>query len=174
MPLADIDLDAEDLRAVVDVVRSKWLSMGPVTAEFEQRFADYIGVKYAFAVVNCTAALHLAHVALGAGVGDTIICPSLTFVAAANAIRYTGAMPVFADITSANDLTLSPDDIEGPRSPGLPLPFAGTTAYPRTISSLFFCETATAEPLSCNLCKTAASKRAFTIRLSITFRIIVP
>jgi dTDP-4-amino-4,6-dideoxygalactose transaminase len=112
VPLADIDLDEEDLRAVVDVVRSKWLSMGPVTAEFEQRFADYIGVKHAFAVVNCTAALHLAHVALGAGTGDAIICPSLTFVATANAIRYTGAMPVFADITSADDLNLSPDDIE--------------------------------------------------------------
>lgn len=112
VPLADIDLDAEDLRAVVDVVRSKWLSMGPVTVEFEQCFADYIGVKHAFAVVNCTAALHLAHVALGVGAGDTIICPSLTFVATANAIRYTGAMPVFADITSADDLNLSPDDIE--------------------------------------------------------------
>jgi dTDP-4-amino-4,6-dideoxygalactose transaminase len=110
--LADIDLDEEDIRAVVDVMRSKWLSMGPVTAEFEQRFADYIGVKYAFAVVNCTAALHLAHVALGVGAGDTVICPSLTFVATANAIRYTGAMPVFADITSANDLNISPDDIE--------------------------------------------------------------
>jgi dTDP-4-amino-4,6-dideoxygalactose transaminase len=112
VPLADIDLDEEDIRAVVDVVRSKWLSMGPVTAEFERRFADFIGVKYAFAVVNCTAALHLAHVALGAGTGDTIICPSLTFVATANAIRYTGATPVFADITSTNDLNISPDDIE--------------------------------------------------------------
>lgn len=112
MPLADIDLDEEDARAVVEVLRSKWLSMGPVTAEFERRFADYIGVKHAFAVVNCTAALHLAHVALGAGAGDTVICPSLTFVATANAIRYTGATPVFADITSADDLNVCPDDIE--------------------------------------------------------------
>jgi dTDP-4-amino-4,6-dideoxygalactose transaminase len=70
-----------------------------------------VGVKYAFAVTNCTAALHLAHLALGVGPGDTVICPSLTFVATANAIRYTGATPVFADITSTDDFNISPDDI---------------------------------------------------------------
>jgi dTDP-4-amino-4,6-dideoxygalactose transaminase len=85
--------------------------MGPVTAAFEKRFAEYIGVTYAYAVTNGTAALHLAHLALGAGPGDAIICPSLTFVATANAIRYTGAMPVFADITSQDDLNVSADDI---------------------------------------------------------------
>ncbi len=111
MPLADIDLGREEIEAVTDVLRSKWLSMGPVTAEFERRFAEYVGVKHAFAVTNCTAALHLAYLALGAGPGDTIICPSLTFVATANAIRYTGATPVFADITSADDWNISPDDI---------------------------------------------------------------
>lgn len=111
VPLADIDLGREEIEAVTDVLRSKWLSMGPVTAEFERRFAAYVGVKHAFAVTNCTAALHLAYLALGAGPGDTIICPSLTFVATANAIRYTGATPVFADITSADDWNISPDDI---------------------------------------------------------------
>src|SRR6266480_6208654 len=85
--------------------------MGPVTAEFERRFAEYVGVKYAFAVANCTAALHLAHMALGAGPGDKIICPSLTFVATANAIRYTGATPVFADITSVENCNISPESI---------------------------------------------------------------
>lgn len=112
MPLADIDLGEEEIEAVIKVLRSRWLSMGPVTAEFEKRFAEYVGVNYAFAVTNCTAALHLAHLALGAGPGDTIICPSLTFVATANAIRYTGAAPVFADVTSVDDLNISPDDIE--------------------------------------------------------------
>jgi len=107
-----MDLGTEEIEAVTDVLRSRWLSMGPVTAEFERHFAAYIGVKYAFAVANCTAALHLAHMALGAGPGDTIICPSLTFVATANAIRYTGATPVFADITSINDLNNAPDNIE--------------------------------------------------------------
>jgi len=112
VPLADINLGTEEIEAVADVLRSRWLSMGPVTAEFERCFAEYVGVKYAFAVANCTAALHLAHMALGAGPGDTIICPSLTFVATANAIRYTGATPVFADITSIDDLNNAPDDIE--------------------------------------------------------------
>ena len=112
VPLADLDLGEEEIAAVTKVLRSRWLSMGPVTEEFEQHFASYIGVKHAFAVTNCTAALHLAHLALGAGPGDTVICPSLTFVATANAIRYTGASPVFADITSADDLNISPDDIE--------------------------------------------------------------
>ena len=112
VPLADIDLGEDEINAVNDVLRSRWLSMGPVTAEFEAQFAEMVGVKHAFAVTNCTAALHLAHMALGAAPGDTVICPSLTFVATANAIRYTGATPVFADITSADDLNISPDDIE--------------------------------------------------------------
>jgi dTDP-4-amino-4,6-dideoxygalactose transaminase len=86
--------------------------MGPVTEEFERRFAEYVGVKYAFAVANCTAALHLASLAIGLGPGDRAICPSLTFVATANAIRYVGAEPVFADITSVDNLNISPGDIE--------------------------------------------------------------
>lgn len=112
VPLADLDLGEAEIAAVTQVLRTRWLSMGPVTAELERRFAAFVGVKYAFAVTNCTAALHLAHLALGAGPGDTVLCPSLTFVATANAIRYTGAMPVFVDITSPTDLNLAPDDVE--------------------------------------------------------------
>src|ERR671923_1647264 len=111
VPLADIDLGDDEIRAVTDVLRSKWLSMGSVTAEFERHFAALVGVKHAFAVTNCTAALHLAHLALGAGPGDTVICPSLTFVATANAIRYTGATPVFADVTNAENCNISPGSI---------------------------------------------------------------
>src|SRR5947208_4590667 len=111
VPLAYMDLVDDEIQAVKDVLRSKWLSMGPVTAEFERRFAAMVGVKHAFAVTNCTAALHLAHLALGAGPGDTIICPSLTFVATANAIRYTGAAPTFADVTSTDNCNISPESI---------------------------------------------------------------
>ena len=111
VPLADIDMGDDEIRAVTDVLRSKWLSMGPVTVEFERQFAAMVGVTHAFAVTNCTAALHLAHLALGAGPGDTVICPSLTFVATANAIRYTGAAPVFADVTSAENCNISPESI---------------------------------------------------------------
>lgn len=111
IPLADIDLDDEEIQAVTDVLRSKWLSMGPVTADFERQFAALVGVKHALAVTNCTAALHLAHLALGAGPGDTVICPALTFVATANAIRYTGATPVFAEVTGLDNCNISPDSI---------------------------------------------------------------
>lgn len=112
IPLSDIDIGEEEIEAVTKVLRSKWLSMGAVTEEFERKFADYLGVKYAFAVSNCTAALHIAHTVLGAADGDDVICPSLTFVATANSILYAGANPVFADIKSENDLNINPADIE--------------------------------------------------------------
>jgi len=112
VPLFDLDVGDEELRAVTRVLDSKWLCMGKVTERFESAFADYLGVKHALAVSSGTAAMHLAHHALGVGRGHEVICPSLTFVATANAVGYTGAMPVFADISSLGDLTISPDDIE--------------------------------------------------------------
>ncbi len=96
--------------------------MGEVTQKLERRFAELIGVRHAIAVTNCTAALHLAGAALGFGPGDEVICPSLSFVAGANSIVYTGAEPVFADVTSLDDLTISPQDIEAkitPRTKGI-------------------------------------------------------
>jgi dTDP-4-amino-4,6-dideoxygalactose transaminase len=107
IPLSDIDFDSDENAAVAEVIDSKWLTMGNVTQEFEQAFADYIGAKYAIAVANGTAALHLACIALNLKPGDEVIVPSLTFVATANAIRYTGATPIFADITGENDLNVS-------------------------------------------------------------------
>jgi len=86
--------------------------MGQVTQELERGFAQLIGVKHALAVTNGTAALHLAFAALGLGPGDEVICPSLSFVAAANSVVYTGARPVFADAVSLDDLSISPADIE--------------------------------------------------------------
>ena len=73
VPLADLDLGEAEIAAVTQVLRTQWLSMGPVTTEFERRFAAMIGLKPAFAVTNRTAALHLAYVALGAGPGDTVL-----------------------------------------------------------------------------------------------------
>ena len=112
IPLSDIDFGPEEKNAVNDVLQDKWLTMGSVTQEFEQAFARYMGTKYAIAVTNGTAALHLACVAAGLGPGDEAIVPSLTFVATANAVRYTGATPVFADIVSEQDLTISYHSIE--------------------------------------------------------------
>lgn len=111
IPLSDIDLDDEEIEAVTKVLKSKWLSMGPVTQKFEKEFADYLGVKHAFGVSSGTAALHIALKALGIEEGDEVIVPSLTFVATANSVLYCGAKPIFADIISLNNFNISPDDI---------------------------------------------------------------
>ena len=112
VPLADLDFGTEESTAVQNVLNSRWLTMGEVTQQFEQAFAQYNQVKHAIAVANGTAALHLACAAIGLGRGDEVITPALTFVATANAIRYTGATPVFADVVSPTDLTISPEAIE--------------------------------------------------------------
>ncbi len=110
--LTEPDLDDDDVKAVTDVIRSGWLTMGPKVAEFERLWCEKTGSKYARAVSSGTAALHLSFMALGLGLGDEVICPALSFVASANAVRYVGARVVFADVISAHDLTIDPDDIE--------------------------------------------------------------
>ena len=112
IPLSDIDFDEDEVLAAQNVIKSRWLTMGRITQEFETAFADHIHTKHAIAVTNATAALHLACLALGIGPGDEVIVPSLTFVATANAVRYVGARPVFADIVSHDDLNISPDAIK--------------------------------------------------------------
>ncbi len=108
IPLSDIDFDDTEALAVQDVIKSRWLTMGKVTQQFESAFADYTLTKHAIAVTNATAAIHLACLVLGIGPGDEVIVPSLTFVATANAVRYVGATPVFADIISTENLNISP------------------------------------------------------------------
>lgn len=114
IPLADLRLHADDHAAVMEVLAANWLTMGPKTQEFEQAFArglDAANPPHCFAVANCTVGLHMAFAALGLGPGDEVIVPSLTFVATANAVLYTGATVVLADVTSPQDLTLSVDDV---------------------------------------------------------------
>lgn len=111
VPLFHTDLGEKELEAVTRVISSGWLTMGDETRLFEQEFAAYLGVRHAFMVSNCTAALHLAHHVLGAGTGDEVITPSLTFVATANSIVQTGATPIFTDVVSHSDLTVSPEAI---------------------------------------------------------------
>ncbi len=112
VPLADLDYGVEEEDAVRAVLRSRWLTMGEVTHAFENEYARATGAKYAFAVSNATAALHLACLALGLGPGDEVIAPSLTFVATTNAVLYTGADVRFADIIGPRDLTIAPADAE--------------------------------------------------------------
>ncbi len=112
IPLADIDFDQDELQSVEAVLKSKWLTMGSVTQLFEHDFSEFTGIEHCVAVSNCTAGLHLAMVALGVGPEDEVIVPSLSFVATANAVVYTGATPVFADIAGIDDLDVSVESIE--------------------------------------------------------------
>jgi dTDP-4-amino-4,6-dideoxygalactose transaminase len=112
IPLFDLDFNQEETNAVVEVLNSRWLTMGEKTQEFEAAFTKFVGCRHAFTVSNGTTALHLALAAAGIGPGDEVILPSLTFVATANAVLYTGATPVFADIVSPDDLTIDPKSIE--------------------------------------------------------------
>jgi dTDP-4-amino-4,6-dideoxygalactose transaminase len=112
IPLADIDFDSREEEAVLEVLKSRWLTMGSITQAFEGEFSSFVGARHAIAVANGTAALHLACLGIGLGPGDEVIVPSLTFVATANAIRYTGAIPIFADIENEQDLDISVKSIE--------------------------------------------------------------
>jgi dTDP-4-amino-4,6-dideoxygalactose transaminase len=107
VPLADVEMTDADIDAIAATYRSGWLSMGPRIAEFEAAFAKYAGAAHAVAVSSGTAALHLQGLAAGLGPGDEVIVPSMTFVATVNAIRYTGATPVFADIEGVGEPWLS-------------------------------------------------------------------
>lgn len=112
VPLFEPDLGEEALEAVGKVIRSKWLTMGEMTSKLERRFAEFVGCRHAIAVSNGTAALHLALTAVDIGPDDDVVCPSLTFVATANAIRYCKAQPIFADVASLNEWNISADTIE--------------------------------------------------------------
>lgn len=112
IPLFNLNFNEDENNAVVDVLDSKWISSGPKTMELETKFAGMLGAKYAVAVSNCTAALHLSVMAAGIGPGDEVIVPSLTFVATVNCIRYAGGTPVFCDIVSKDNLCIDPDQIE--------------------------------------------------------------
>jgi len=117
VPLADLNFDDAEEKAVQDVLRSRWLTMGSVTQAFENEFADLVKTRHALAVSNATVALHLACLAVGLGPGDEAIVPSLSFVATANAVLYTGAEVRFADILGPNDLTLDPKSVASLVSP---------------------------------------------------------
>jgi dTDP-4-amino-4,6-dideoxygalactose transaminase len=109
VPLADVQVPEDDIAAVVETYRSGWLSMGPRTEALEAAFAEYTGARHAFGVANGTAALHLICMAAELGPGDEVVVPSMTFVASVNAIAYTGATPVFAEIAGLTEPWLAAD-----------------------------------------------------------------
>lgn len=98
IPLARPYTDEREIEAVAAVIRSGWVSQGPKVMEFEALVADYVGARYAIATNSCTSALHLSLLLQGVGPEDEVICPSFTCMATANAIRHTGAKPVFVEI----------------------------------------------------------------------------
>lgn len=111
IPLFDLNFDEREGQAVVDTINDNWISTGPRCKAFEDRFAEMLHVKHAVSTSNCTVSLHLALKLVGVEPGDEVICPSLTFVATVNAIRYVDAIPIFADVTSYEKPLIDPEDI---------------------------------------------------------------
>jgi perosamine synthetase len=98
IPISKPFVGDEEMSAVLEPLRSGWVSQGPRVGEFERRFAEFTGIDHAVATTSCTTALHVALAALRAGPGDEVIVPAFTWVATANVVEYVGARPVFCDI----------------------------------------------------------------------------
>ena len=108
IPYGKHHIDEDDIQAVVDILRSSFLTQGPAVEAFENALAEYVGVKYAVAVSSGTAALHLAALAAGVGPRTSVVTSPITFVASANAARYCGGDMLFADI-DPETVNMSPD-----------------------------------------------------------------
>ncbi|PKV75516.1 DegT/DnrJ/EryC1/StrS family aminotransferase [Pontibacter ramchanderi] len=111
IPIAKPYLTEDEAQAAYDTILTGWITQGPKVQKFEEKFAAYTGAKYAVAVSNCTTALHLSMIVAGIGPGDEVICPSMSYIATANAIQYVGATPVFAEVQQAT-CNLDPIDAE--------------------------------------------------------------
>lgn len=112
IPLFNLNYDEREVEAVSKTIRSGWISTGPKCEELENMFCQMFNVKYAVSISNCTDALHLCCRVCGIQPGDEVLCPSLTFAASANCIKYVGATPVFCDIVGPEHLNIDPKDIE--------------------------------------------------------------
>ena len=110
IPYGRQTIEEDDIQAVVDVLKSDYLTTGPKIAEFEKLVTDYVGVKYAVAISNGTSALHAACFAAGIKPGDEVITTPLTFAASANCVLYCGGTPVFADV-DPKTYNIDPEDI---------------------------------------------------------------
>ncbi|MDE5780352.1 MAG: UDP-4-amino-4,6-dideoxy-N-acetyl-beta-L-altrosamine transaminase [Lachnospiraceae bacterium] len=111
IPYGKQNIDEDDINAVVEVLKSDYVTTGPKVSEFEKKVADYCGAEYAVAIANGTAALHAACMAAGIGPGDEVITTPITFVASSNCVLYCGGTPVFADI-DPHTYNIDPEDIE--------------------------------------------------------------
>ncbi len=116
LPYGRQEIRDEDVAAVVEALRSDWLTTGPRVPEFEAAFAGAVGARHAVAVSSGTAALHAALAAAGVGAGDEVIVAGLTFAATSNAVLFVGGRPVFADV-EPETLLVSPADVEAKLTP---------------------------------------------------------
>jgi len=116
IPLSSPDIGPREIELVNQVLRTRWLSMGPMVERFEDAVARYVGTRYAAAVSSGTAGLHLAMIAAGLGPGDEVITTPFSFVASANCILYVGATPVFADIDERT-MNIDPTRVEDAITP---------------------------------------------------------
>jgi UDP-4-amino-4-deoxy-L-arabinose-oxoglutarate aminotransferase len=128
VPFSIPSLGEEEEHAVLEVLRSGWITTGPKCAEFEKSFAEYVGAKHAVALTSATGGLHIVLSALGVGPGDEVITPSMNWCSTPNMIRLLGATPVFVDI-DAHTLNIDPEDLARVLSPKtkafVPVHFAG-------------------------------------------------
>ena len=133
------DIGQAEIDAVSEALASGWLTSGPRVAEFERRFADYVGAPHAVAVSSCTAGLHLSLLAVGVGPGAEVVTTPLTFCATANAIIHAGAVPVFADVATST-MNIDPDAVEEAMTSRtaaiLPVHYAGRPADIPTLDRL--------------------------------------
>ena len=111
LPYGRHDINDQDIKSIINVLKSNWLTTGPMVQDFESALLEKTDSKYAVAVSSGTAALHAAMFALGIGPGDEVIVPAITFVATANSILYLGAKPIFVDVNE-NSLLIDVDKIE--------------------------------------------------------------
>ena len=98
VPIMKPYFDDEEAKAAAEALASGWVAQGPRVAEFEKAVAAHEGCAFGVATTNCTTALHLLMVAMGFGPGQDVIVPSFTFVATGNAVEYTGASAILADV----------------------------------------------------------------------------
>ncbi|MEZ4671547.1 MAG: DegT/DnrJ/EryC1/StrS aminotransferase family protein [Anaerolineae bacterium] len=128
LPFSPPDLTEDEIAAVVDTLRTGWITSGPKTKQFEQAFAHYIGLDNALALNSCTGGLHVALAALGIGAGDEVITTTMTFCSSVNVIEHVSARPVLVDV-DPDTLTLDPVKVATAITPRtkaiLPVHFAG-------------------------------------------------
>jgi dTDP-4-amino-4,6-dideoxygalactose transaminase len=136
LPFAPPVIGEEEIREVVDTLRSPWITTGPKTKRFEEEFAAFVGAPGALAVNSCTAAMHIALACYGIGPGDEVITTPLTFTATVNVIEHVGARPVLADVLP-DTLNIDPEQVDRVLSPHtralLPVHYAG---HPADIDAL--------------------------------------